>query len=187
MRLHVSLSALILLVAARALTQTSVPVPQLSPQAAYDDAIRPVEIVHRSVSNWSDAEQDSLAVAVKSATLACASRKASDYSGDQLIALARLCSLGLNWPAMDDAATRYIGSADAAKPQLTLAYGLKLEAALHLHDNPQIVETGRALLHAVPYDATADAAMNEALEYLRLAYPGDALVLYGVTRTGAAG
>ena len=153
---------------------------QLSPQAAYDQATKPVEIIHRSVSNWSDVEQASLSVAVTNAKAACATRKPEDYTGDQLIAFARLCSLGLNFPAVLTAATQYIAAPDP-KPQLALAsYGLKIEAALHLHDRELIVSTARALLTAVPYDATADSAINEALDYLALVSPGDALDLYGL-------
>lgn len=154
--------------------------PALSPLAMYEQATKPIEIVHRSFANWSDSETASLAVAIKKGADACAAREPASFAGDQLIAFARLCSLGMNWPAVNTGATQYIESKDAEKPQLALAYGMKLEAVLQSHSVPEIMATAKAMLAAVPYDATVDAASNEALDYLQLAYTGDALALHAV-------
>ena len=153
---------------------------ELSPIAAYEQATRPIEIVHRSVGNWSDSEMASLGVAIKQAADECAARKATDFAGDQLIAYARLCSLGVNWPAVDVAASQYIDSKDAAKPQLPLAYGMKLEAAMQAHALPEIMATAKAMLAANPYDAVVDVSANEAFDYLQLAYVREAMALHAV-------
>ena len=152
--------------------------PQLSPLAAYEQATRPIEIVHRSVGNWSDSETASLAVAIKNGAEACGARKPEDFTGDELIAYARLCSLGIQWPTVDLAATRYIESKDELKPQLALAYGMKLEAELQAQALPQIVATAKAMLSNVPYDGIVDAAINEAFDYMQLAYSSSSLELH---------
>ena len=150
---------------------------QLSPRAAYDEATRPIEIVHRSVTNWSDTEKLSLSIAISKATAACAARKPTDYTDDDLIAYAQLCGLGLNWPMVGVAATQYIAM-PGPKPKLPLAYALKLESALNAHDLAAIMNTGKSMLEANPYDPTIDAATNEALDYLQLAYTAEALDLH---------
>ena len=81
------------------------PQPQLSPQSAYEQATRPLEITRRLPSiNWSDSETAALAVAVKQAKEQCSSRTPSQYTGEDLIAYARLCALGQQWPTVQEAA-----------------------------------------------------------------------------------
>jgi len=66
---------------------------QLSPQAAYDQASRPLDIVRKPAENWSDVEQAALAVAVGQAKEACSARSPFQYTGEDLLAYARLCAL----------------------------------------------------------------------------------------------
>ena len=173
---HIGLAAMAGAQAASAGAQAA---PQLSPQAVYDEATRPIEIVHRSISNWSDVEVQALAVAIKNGAVACAARKPEQFTGDTLIAYTKLCSLGQNWSAVDAAATRYLESTDDAKPQLTLAYAFKIDAALHLRNQTEILTTTKAMLQAVPYDAVADASVNGVITYLQLAFPADARAVAG--------
>jgi len=155
-------------------------VPQLSPEAAYDQAVRPLEIVRRSMANWSDSEVGAFAVAMKNAGAACAARTPGEFVGDDLIAYAKLCSLGQNWAVMGVAAGLYIDSNDKEKPQLATAYGYKLESKLHAQDVTEILSVERSMLRDVPYEAIADTVTNEALAYLQLAYTNDALTVHGM-------
>jgi hypothetical protein len=75
--------------------------------------MRPLEITRRAITNWSDAETTALAIAVKRATEACSARTPSQFTGDDLIAYARLCALGQQWPTVLMSATSYITSTDA--------------------------------------------------------------------------
>jgi len=155
--------------------------PLVSPQAAYDDATRPVEIVRKAITNWSDVELTALTVAMKKAAIACGERKAADYNGDDLVALSRLCSFGQQWPASKDAAAKYIGEMDPvegpAKTQLSLAYGLQLDAALHMHGLKEIMADAKAMLAGVAYDANVNTAADDAISYLQLAYTDEAIAL----------
>ena len=151
-----------------------------SPDAAYDQAILPVEITHRAVSNWSDAEVGALAVAVRQAKDACVARSGVAYAGEALIGYARLCALGQQWPTVVGAATAYLGGSDAAKRQMTQAYGYLVEGSLHMNDERAALKHGLDMLGAVPYTTLTDDVVNEALRYLQLAFTADALVLANV-------
>lgn len=157
--------------------QAAPPPPQLSPQSAYDQVVRPLEITRRSVANWSNSETAALALAIEQASEQCAARTPEQFSGDPLIAFARLCSLGQQWPAVGAAATSYIAS-EGPKPQLAQAYAFQVDAALHTNDPKAILASSLAMLHAVPYDALVDETSGSALHYLQLVFTPDALTLY---------
>jgi hypothetical protein len=152
--------------------------PELSPQAAYDQVMRPLEITRRSIANWSDSEMNALSIAMKQAGEECSNRSPEQFSGDDLIAFARLCSLGQQWPTVGAAATRYIASTEPAKPLLTQAYAFQVNATLHSNDPKAILACSLAMLHAVPYNSLTDETLYGALRYLQLAYTLDAFTLY---------
>ncbi len=151
--------------------------PLLSPKAAYADAMHPLEQTRASVSNWSDAETAALGVSIQQATAACAARDPAAFNGDDLIDLARLCALGQAWPAVITASTRYIDADLSAKPLLIRAYAGRLDAELHLKDEPAALRDGKAMLAALPYDGLTDEVINEALEYMHFTYTTDAIRL----------
>ncbi|WP_263381597.1 hypothetical protein [Granulicella arctica] len=171
-----SVVAATLLLSCLAFGQT--PTPQLSPQAAYDEVTKPLEITRRSIGNWSDAETGALGIAVKQASEQCSTRSPDHFAGDDLIAFARLCALGQQWPIVSSAAGRYITNTDPTKPQLAQAYAYQIDANLHANDPKAALASSQAMLKAVPYEALADEATDEALHYLQLAFTPDALTLY---------
>ncbi len=79
--LSVAVAVLVCWLAAISWAQTGAPAAatdaQLSPGAAYEQAVRPVEITHRSIENWSDIETGALAVAIKQAQTAFAVEEAA--------------------------------------------------------------------------------------------------------------
>jgi len=151
---------------------------QLSPQAAYDQAITPVEIAHRSIANWSDIETAALSTAVRQAKDACLARTSTTFTGDDLIAFARLCALGQQWPTTLTAATTYINSADTPKPQLAPAYAYQIDANLNLNDEKSALGACLAMLQSVPYGPLPDEITSSTLRYLQLAFTTDALTLH---------
>jgi hypothetical protein len=168
------IAALLSLCSSIALVQA----PQLSPQAAYDQAIAPMEITHRSIANWSDIETAALGVAVQQAGDACQARTSVTYTGDDLIAFARLCALGQQWQATFTAATTYINSKDVAKPQLAQAYAYEVDADLNLKDEKSALHASIAMLQAVPYGPLSDEVTTSTIRYLQLAFTDDAITLH---------
>jgi hypothetical protein len=158
---------------------SSVPAPvlQLSPEAAYQQALRPFDLVRKSMGNWSDSEVGGFAQAMKNARVECLARSPEGFSGEDLISFAKLCSLGQQWVPMGVAAGLYLDAKDGPKPQLSTAYGYKLEAAIHAQDRAAILDAEKSMLEAVPYDSVVDAVTAEALAFLQLPFPQDALAL----------
>jgi hypothetical protein len=145
--------------------------------------MHPLEMTRNAIGNWSDSELNALAAAIKQATEACGARTPGQFTADDLIAYARLCALGQQWPTVLTAATRYITSTDAAKPQLAQAYAYQVGATLHTNDPKAILANSLAMLNAVPYTSITDATLYGALHYLQLAFTPDALTLYTARQT----
>jgi hypothetical protein len=124
---------------------------------------------------------NALGVAMKKAAIACGERKVAMYSGDGLVALSKLCSFGQDWPQAKEAAAAYIGAEvpaeGPAKTQLSLAYGLQLDATMHMHNLKEIVANAKAMLAGVPYDANVNTAADSAISYMQLAYTDEAIKL----------
>jgi hypothetical protein len=140
--------------------------------------MHPLEMTRNAIGNWSDSELNALAAAIKQATEACITRTPGQFTGDDLIAYARLCALGQQWPTVLTAATSYITSTDSSKPQLAQAYAYQVGATLHTNDPKAILADSLAMLNAVPYTSITDSTLDGALHYLQLAFTPDAFTLY---------
>jgi hypothetical protein len=176
--LHKPLIAAVCIFAPLALAQT--PSPQLSPKAAYDQAMHPLDLTRQSISNWSDTETAALTVTIANAAASCAPRDAKNYIGTDLVDIARLCALGQLFSQVISAATRYIDSPEAAtgaKQQLAFAYAALINAQLHLKDEPAALASVKNMLTAVPYDATVADAIDSAINYMQFLHTADALAL----------
>jgi hypothetical protein len=176
--LKLPLSALFLF-SGVALAQTptlATPPAQLSPKAAYDEAMHPLDVTRRSMSNWSDTEIGALTVAMTQAKVECAARDPKTFTDADLIDLAKLCALGQNSSAVVEAATRYI-AADGPKPQLAQAYVELIDAQLQLKDESAAFASAQTMLTAVPYDTLTAEALDEAIGFMQFVYTPDALTL----------
>lgn len=176
-----ALASISLCLSIAAAAQSIVPAPaapQLSPQAAYDQVLTPFEITRRSIQNWSDSETSAFAIAIHDASLACQAHTPEQFSGDDLIAYARLCALGQQWPSVSAAATRYIDATAGPRPQLSLAFAFQINASFNMADEVHGLAPSLTMLTSVPYDLTVDQALQGALHYMQLAFMADALTLY---------
>jgi len=157
--------------------QTTPPAPQLSPKAAYDEAMHPLDVTRRSFANWSDTELAAMRVAIASAAKDCAARDAKSYTGATLLDYAHLCGLGQAWPAVVEAASRYIAEDTPAKPQLDQAYSYLIHAELYLKLEPPAFEHAKTMLATVPYNPITAETLGEAMEYMQFVHTSDALTL----------
>ena len=151
--------------------------PLLSPGAAYGEAMTPVDVTHRAISNWSDVETAALAVAMHQAKDACAARSAVVYTGTDLLDFARLCALGQQWPTVLTAASSYIAATASPQPELARAYGYRVNANMRMGDHAAALASALAMLAAVPYTTLTEEAMNQTLRFLQLAYTPEAMTL----------
>jgi hypothetical protein len=158
---------------------------QLSPQAAYDQAVRPLDIVRRAAQNWSDVELAALDVAQGQAKVACHARTASQFTGEDLLAYARLCAFAQEWQPVQQAATMYLVAYNAAAPAdkltgfpgLSMAFDYVVQASLHLKNSTNAFGTAYTMLHTVPYDDLASDAVNSTVRYVQLIHTDQALAL----------
>jgi hypothetical protein len=159
--------------------------PQLSPQAAYDRATRPLEITRRSPQNWSDVELAALKVARENAKTECAARNPDQLNGEDLLALAHLCAFAFEWQAVHQAASNYINAAQGAtsagnsqgSTELATAFDYKVQASLNLNDPEDAVHTVQTMLRTAPYDLFASEATNSTIEFIRFIRTDESLVL----------
>lgn len=168
--------------AADAAAQTT---PQLSPQAAYDQAARPLDIVRRDPGNWSDVEITAFKIASANADVECGRRSPGQFAGEDLLAFARLCAFGQNWKPVQDAATSYLVAYYAAAPadkltgfpNLATAFDYKVQADLHLHQSDEAFGTCQTMLRTVPYDDQVSEATNATVRYVQLIHTDQAIIL----------
>ena len=160
------------------------PESQLPPQAAYEQAIRPFEMTRRSPQNWSEAELDALKVARDQAGAACAARSPDRFSGDDLLALAKLCAFAQQWQPVYHAASIYL-DAQLATPggnvkrpgALAMAFDYKVQASLQLEDPDDAISIARTMLRTVPYDEFASEATNSTVHSIQFTHTDQALAL----------
>jgi hypothetical protein len=158
--------------------------PQFSPQAAYDKAIRPLEITRRAVQNWSEIELSALKIARENAKTACAAFNPDQPVGEDLLALARLCAFAQLWQPVHQAAANYIAAAQNAKPEsskasvdLATAYDYSVQASLNLKSTEDAILTCQTMLRAVPYDVFTSEATTSTIESIRFIQSDQALAL----------
>jgi hypothetical protein len=166
-------------------TPSPAPALQLSPQAAYDEAIHPLDIVRSNAQNWSDSELAALAVAQDLAKTSCLARTPDQFTGEDLLAYARLCALAQQWLQVKRAGTSYLIAQSAAKPEdkltgfpnLSMAFDYVIQASLHLDDPVNAFGTAQTMLRTVPYDAMASEASSATVRYVQLIHTDQAITL----------
>ena len=139
--------------------------------------MEPLERVRRSMSNWSDAEVAAFASTMHRASEECTSRSAADYAGEDLIALARLCSLGQRWDSVVVAASKYLS--EQTNPHLARAFALLVDAYLRQNDSGSALAASKNMLEQVPYDPIVAASVDETFDYLEIGNTDDAVKLLG--------
>lgn len=162
---------------------TAGPSAELSPKAAYDDALHPLEVTRQNIGNWSDVEIAAMNVAIARGKAACVSRSPAGYTGAALIDLARLCSLGQVWPTVVDAASRYLAEPATPKPLLTDAYVAKIHAELQLKAEHAALTDSETMLKSVPYTPLVAESLDETLGYMHFLLTADALSLSAIRQT----
>jgi hypothetical protein len=159
--------------------------PQLSPQAAYDQASRPLDIVRRSPQNWSEIELNALKAARNQAAEACSARDPEQFEADDLLALCHLCAFGQKWQPVFAAASKYLdpfrpkvpGAAPKTLANLSVAYDWKVQGSLNLDEPFLALQTAQIMLRSVPYDEFASEATNSTARYLHFLHSSEALAL----------
>ena len=159
--------------------------PKLSPQAAYEQAVRPFDIIRRAPQNWSEMELDAFKAATAQANANCLANSPRDFTGEDLIAYAKLCAFGQAWERVESAAFFYIQAAEKAaaagtpRPvrSLSMAFDYDVQASLRLDKAVAAFRTCQTMLHTVPYDDLAADAVDTTVPFLQFINLENALSL----------
>jgi hypothetical protein len=155
------------------------------PVAAYEDAIRPFEIVRNAPQNWSEIELSALAAARKRAKESCIAIRMPQLEKSQLIPYARLCAFGEMWESVYGASERYLavisqqsGTSDQEDVHgRGIGLGLQVQADLRLGKPEDAARASRTMLRTLPYDLYTAEALSSTINYLRWSEPEKALAL----------
>jgi hypothetical protein len=157
---------------------------QLPPQAAYDQAIRPLEMTRRSPQNWSEVELAALKVARDQAEVACAARSPTQFTGDDLLGLARLCAFAQQWQPVLQSASKYLqeqlvtsGGNLKRSGALAMAFDYSVQANLSLNDPDSALYITQSMLRTVPYDEFASEATHSTVHSIQFTHTDQALAL----------
>jgi hypothetical protein len=159
--------------------------PQVSPQAAYDQAVRPLDITRRAAQNWSEIELTALAVATDQARASCSARNPGQYTGEDLLAYAHLCAFARQWQPVLMAARKYLDAQREAPPETKLtgfphlseAFDYEIQANIQLKSYVDALINARTMLETVPYDVYASEATDSTIRYSQLVDTSDTLAL----------
>jgi hypothetical protein len=159
--------------------------PPVTPQAAYEQATRPLEVTRRSPQNWSDVELAALKIATDQAKAYCLTSTPDQFTGEDLLAYARLCALGQEWEPVQHAASSYIEAKHPAPGigqstfahSLATAFDYEVQASLRLQKPEAALFAAQTMLRTVPYDDLTSEATNSTVLYLQLSHTDEALVL----------
>ena len=153
---------------------TASPAAPATPSSAYEDAMRPVEITRKSISNWSPIEKAALLMAVNQAGPACDQFDLNAQSPQELLQLARLCSLGDRWTGVLTATTRYLKTATDDR-HTTEVLAMQVDAKLRLKDETGAMKTTQDLIDRGGYDKFVAVATSEMIDNVKFVHHARAL------------
>jgi hypothetical protein len=158
---------------------------QLSPQDAYERAVRPLEITRRATQNWSDVELKALKVARENAKVECVARSPEKLVGADLLAFAHLCAFALQWESVHWAASDYIAAAQKSNVagslkgsvDLATAFDYKIQSSLSLKNVDEAIADCQTMVRTVHYDVFTSEATNSTINAIRFTRMDEALAL----------
>jgi len=120
--------------------------------------MHPLDVVRRSLDNWSDAELGALGTGMHMANQDCAQAKPDQYKGDDLYNFARLCAFGQDWEGANAAALAYVASRE--EEHRAQAYAISVSALVHMKAVDLAVKTAHEMMY-LPYDAEVAYALRD--------------------------
>lgn len=149
----------------------------LPPSAIYAETLAPLERTRADVGNWSEVELAALHTAMVAAKDSCHRLEQNPHEGEEALALARLCSTGMEWDGTYSAARWYTRkSAPAAEAtHLALGYGLLLQADLNLQAVPRAIEDIREMNERIELNADTDSIFAYTISALEIMQPENGL------------
>jgi hypothetical protein len=149
----------------------------LPPSTIYAETLVPFERTRSDMGNWSDIELAAFGTATATANAECQRLEKNPHEGEEALALARLCSVGMNWDGTYSAArwyTRKGAPADEA-PHLAIGFGLLLQADLNLQAVGRAIDDLTEVHNRLPLSAETDSIFRYTIDSLEIVQPDSAL------------
>jgi hypothetical protein len=149
----------------------------LPPSTIYAETLAPFEQTRSDMGNWSDIELAAFSTATATANAECQRLEQNPHEGEEALALARLCSVGMNWDGTYSAArwyTRRSAPSDEA-PHLAIGFGLLLQADLNLQAVGRAIEDLAEVHDRLPLSADTDPIFRYTIDALEIVQPDHAL------------
>ncbi len=145
----------------------------LPPSTIYSETVAPFERTRSDPGNWSEIELAAFRTATTTAKTECQSLEQTPHEGEEALALARLCSVGMDWDGTYSAArwyTRKSAPVEAA-PHLAMGFGLLVQADLNLYAIARAMEDLGELRDRLPLSADTDSIFTYAIDSLEIMQP----------------
>lgn len=154
----------------------SVPTGQskVVPSIAYSYSLEPFDLAMKAGELTPD-EQYARRVTVARAYRECQEMRPSEYSGEELFYLGKLCSLGQDYSSAERALSRYLSQPDALNSED--GWSLIIYCKLELSEFDSAAKTTDLMLRRFRYDATVHNAVQQAIENLQVEKPPSAVEL----------
>lgn len=171
------LPALLCVLSAAGQGTPSVTPDDLPPSSVLSEELTNFDRIRSDMANWSDVELAAFQVTTARAKAACSRIEQTPHEGEEALALARLCSVGLDWDGTYSAARWYARkSAPAAEAQhLSMGFALLLKADLGLQTIPRALDELREMQERIPLDDDTDSIFTYTIYALEVMRPENAV------------
>jgi hypothetical protein len=146
--------------------EASSPVERRSPAQVLDATMAPFLEVRSDLENWSPFEKLAYENMVSTAHRECEQLKRYPYQGEELFALARICSVGKDWDNAYSASSSY---SRGNGPNLRAAFEILFQSELGLRNLTTIVFDASDFVQRVPYGLESDSILSSVIDALEFA------------------
>lgn len=148
----------------------------LPPSSVLTEELTNFDRVRSDMANWSDVELAAFQATTARSKAACNRIEQTPHEGEEALALARLCAVGLDWDGTYSAARWYTRrTAPPAESQhLSTGFALLLKADLSLQIFRRALDELQEMQERVPFSDDTDSIFNYTLYALEVMRPEDA-------------
>ncbi|MEK6398380.1 MAG: hypothetical protein V4734_09865 [Terriglobus sp.] len=149
----------------------------LPPSSVLAEELTNFDRIRSDMANWSDVELAAFQATTERSKAACSRIEQTPHEGEEALALARLCAVGLDWDGTYSAARWYTRrTAPPAEAQhLSTGFALLLKADLSLQNIRRALEELKEVQERVPFTDDTDSIFTYTIYALEVMRPGDAV------------
>jgi len=156
---------------------TSITHDDLPPSSVLTEELTNFDRIRSDMANWSDVELAAFQATTARSKAACNRIEQTPHEGEEALALARLCAVGLDWDGTYSAARWYTRkTAPPAEAQhLSTGFALLLKADLSLQLIRRALDVLKEMQERVPFSDDTDSIFTYTIYALEVMRPEDAV------------